>query len=404
MIKATQDSPPSDLLREPAEVRLKYFKALTIGHPLLMSAFEEVLSAILDSIPGSIILLFGPTGIGKTTLLERLCERLTELLLSDLKKNKGRFPVILVRLDSPLPGKFDWKDYFRSLLIELKEPEVERKIDIDQWPHKKPDNDLVTSTLEKESNNHISGGGMRVAARQALKYRNPLAVLVDDAQHFGQIGSGRKLLDQVNIIKSMAEKSRVIHVLSGTYELLPFLNLNGQLSRRSIDIHFGRYHADDASQQEEFINALYTFQQCLPLDEKPNLISRWDYFYEGSIGCVGILKDWLTRSLALALKEECHTLLPEHLNRRALSTAKRASILREILTGEKDLKEEESVRAQLRLSMGLKQEIKELKPKSADNNRIEKPSENTPNSNQKRRKRQVGRRNPKRDKIGKKVA
>jgi hypothetical protein len=404
MAKANQDLSPSELLRESPEARLEYFKTCTIKHPMLADAFEEVRSAILDSIPGSIILLFGPTGAGKTTLLERLCKSLMEYLLEDLKRNKGRFPIVLVQLDSPLPGKFDWRDYFRSILIELREPEIERKLNVDEWPTKKLDNNFITRILEKESNNHISGGAMRVSARQALKNRKPLAVLVDDAQHFGQIGSGRKLLNQLNIIKSLAEKSEVIHVLCGTYELLPFLNLNGQLSRRIIDVHFGRYHADDEMQREAFISVLYTFQHYLPLNETPDLVSQWDYFYEGSVGCVGILKDWLTRAFALALTEKSHILLPKHLEKRVLSIAKRDSILREILTGEEELKEQEATRAQLRLAMGLKQEIRELTFTAEEDNHTEDNSAQASNTRPKRRNRSVGKRSPTRDKIGTKVA
>lgn len=403
MTKAAQDPAPKDLLLQPAKVRLEYFKTRTIKHPLLVNAFKEVRSAVLDSSPGSIIQLFGPPGAGKTTLLERLSESLTELLLPELEKDRGRIPIALVRLDSPLPGKFQWKDFFRSLLTELKEPQLERKINIkgrDEEDQNSPD---VTKILRLDSNDHISCGAMRVSAMQALKYRNPLAVLVDDSQHFGQIGSGRKLLDQVNIIKSMAEKSRVTIVLAGTYELLPFLNLNGQLSRRSIDVHFGRYHADEDEHQTAFTNALYTFQQYLPLDETPDLCSHWDYFYEGSVGCIGILKDWLNRSLALALEEKKRTLLPEHLERRILTVRKRASILNEILTGERNL-EEESDRAQLRIQMGLEQEIKQLTLSVAENKQVAGNSDHVAHTRQKRRKRQAGRRNPKRDKVDKQVA
>jgi hypothetical protein len=73
------------------------------------------------------------------------------------------------------------------------------------------------------------------------------------------------------------------------------------ISHPSVDIHLGRYHAEIESQRQHFINALYTFQDRIPLTEKPDLVSKWDYFYERSIGCVGVLKDWLTRSLALVL-------------------------------------------------------------------------------------------------------
>ncbi len=37
----------------------------------------------------------------------------------------------------------------------------------------------------------------------------------------------------------------ILHCLLGTYELLTFRNLSGQLSRRSIHIHFPRYQVDN---------------------------------------------------------------------------------------------------------------------------------------------------------------
>jgi len=38
----------------------------------------------------------------------------------------------------------------------------------------------------------------------------------------------------------MANQTKIVHVLLGTYELLALRNLSGQLSRRSLDIHFCR--------------------------------------------------------------------------------------------------------------------------------------------------------------------
>src|SRR6266487_5801284 len=42
-------------------------------------------------------------------------------------------------------------------------------------------------------------------------------------------------------------------------------------------------------------------------------IQRWWYFFEGSIGCIGILKQWLVRSLYRALREESPELTRAHL-------------------------------------------------------------------------------------------
>jgi hypothetical protein len=34
------------------------------------------------------------------------------------------------------------------------------------------------------------------------------------------------------------------------------------------------------------------------------LLQHWPYFYERSIGCIGVLKDWLIRAVAASLADE----------------------------------------------------------------------------------------------------
>jgi hypothetical protein len=145
---------------------------------------------------------------------------------------------------------------------------------------------------------------------------------------------------------------------------------------------------------------LYTFQQRLPLEETPDLASRWDYFYERSIGCVGILKDWLTRSLALALEAQSSTLCLKYIEQRALSIAQCNAILSEAIIYEKELEERDGGQESLRKRLGL-----EAKP-SQDAQTTISPSDTkqSPNISPTRHKGRVGVRNPKRDKIGVKVA
>jgi hypothetical protein len=52
------------------------------------------------------------------------------------------------------------------------------------------------------------------------------------------------------------------------------------------------------------------------------LIQRWWYFFEGSIGCIGILKQWLVRALYRALRDECTELTRTHLEKSVLPDAK----------------------------------------------------------------------------------
>ena len=104
-------------------------------------------------------------------------------------------------------------------------------------------------------------------------------------------------------------------MLIGTYELLALRNLSAQLSRRSVDVHFRRYRAEHNDELKAFKNVLWSFQNHLPLHEQPDLIGEWDYFYERSVGCIGVLKVWLTRALAKALKDGGKVLAHKHLEK-----------------------------------------------------------------------------------------
>jgi len=143
--------------------------------------------------------------------------------------------------------------------------------------------------------------------------------MIDEAQHLSKMASGRRLLDQLDVVKSIANQTRIVHVLFGTYDLLAFRNLNGQLSRRSLDVHFPRYRAESASERQVFINILQSFAHHMPLAEPPDLAANWELLYERSIGCVGILKQWLMRALYSVLRCGGKTIARKDLEAQALS-------------------------------------------------------------------------------------
>src|SRR4029434_2123935 len=97
-----------------------------------------------------------------------------------------------------------------------------------------------------------AGAEYHHAVERALAFRRPVAILIDEAQHLARIGSGRRVSDQLDVIKSLANRTKTVHVLIGTYELLAFRNLSAQLSRRSIDIHFPRYRLANPGDAKSF--------------------------------------------------------------------------------------------------------------------------------------------------------
>jgi hypothetical protein len=85
--------------------------------------------------------------------------------------------------------------------------------------------------------------------------------------------------------------------------LLNFGKLNGQIGRRCLPVHFSRYRLEREADCLEFQSALVSLLEQVPLrcDVETLVGSYWVYFYEGCIGCIGVLKDWLMRAVSASL-------------------------------------------------------------------------------------------------------
>ena len=77
---------PRELLTRPWNARLQYFKGYTVAHPRLVAARDSLLAAIHEMAPNSLILVLGPTGVGKTTLRMKIEQLMTTELLADLRR------------------------------------------------------------------------------------------------------------------------------------------------------------------------------------------------------------------------------------------------------------------------------------------------------------------------------
>ncbi|MHC5761612.1 ATP-binding protein [Nostoc sp.] len=369
---------PLELLTRPATERLAYFENYTVAHPRLKEVYEILMRTIAEPAGASFIFVYGPSGIGKTTLRLRVEQKLTEIALPKLESDRSRVPVVGVEAVAPESRNFNWKDYYTRALIALEEPLIDHKFDYGVRGISR-DN---FGKINVESK--VVAPALRRALENALIHRHPDVFFVDEAQHFGKMASGYKLQDQLDF-KSVANMTGILHCLLGTYELLTFRNLSGQLSRRSVDIHFRRYCADNSEDVQAFKSVLLTFQQQMPLAEAPDLVSHWEYFYERTLGCVGILKNWLTRVLKDALDRQATTVTLKDLQKRAWSVAQCQRMFKEIQEGERQLSETETDVQNLRSALGLG-----AKP-------IVLPEE-TPKTTRPPRK--VGKRKAKRDPIG----
>jgi hypothetical protein len=338
---------PEDLLQCAPRDRLAYFKAYTVRHTRLERAFTELIQAISEPANAAYILLVGPTGVGKTTLRLGIERHLIAAVSAALDGHAGRLPVCSTTAVGPDSGTFNWKDYYRRALQALQEPLIGDKVAIGE--HEAPQRGGARLAVASSAESPV----LRRALEHALQYRRPQAFIVDEAQHFLKVASGRRLQDQMDSIKSLADYGETVHVLLGTYDLLALQTLNGQVIRRGITLHFPRYRAERPEDVVAFQRVLVSFEQQLPVRVKPDLLALWPYCFERSLGCVGVLKDWLTRALATALAEDATTVTPAHLRRHALAAAGCERMLSEALHGEEQLAEQEEAVVRLRFRLGL---------------------------------------------------
>ena len=291
------ESFPPELLAQPVGTRLEYFEQrCLICHPRLQEALETILQSICPpgegtSVrrPGTMVLVIGPSRVGKTTLIRLLEEQLLARGRALMASDPGFIPFASILATGPGTNRFEWGEYYRAVLRALHDPFVDGKI---------------ARIRTKE---------LREAMETALLERKPLAIIVDEAHHLAEAAMGSRLQSQLNHLKHFENATGVSHMLVGTYEMRRFRKVNAQLACRSIDVHFPRYDATIEQDAQIFQSVVWALQRQLPVEKEPPLLDHWEFLYARSIGCIGLLKMHLNRALNLALAEKAKTVTLAHL-------------------------------------------------------------------------------------------
>src|SRR2546426_417831 len=332
------ESFPPELLTLPVGARQEYFEQrCLISHPRLQEALETIMQAICSpgegaSVrrPGTMVLVIGPSRVGKTTLIRMLEERVLATGKALLAPDPSFIPFASILAAGPGTNRFEWAEYYRAVLRALHDPFVDGK---------------VAQIRTKE---------LREAMETALLERKPLAIIVDEAHHLAEAARGSRLQSQLNHLKHFENATGVSHILVGTYEMRPFRKVNAQLACRSVDVHFPRYDAAIDADAQVFQSVVWALQRQLPVEKEPALIDHWEFLYARSIGCIGWLKMHLNRALNLALTEQAKTVTLAHLRKTVPAETRVELALRNALESEAELAESDGADERLLTLLGLR--------------------------------------------------
>lgn len=303
------------------------FKVKIVKHQRMADA-EKAMVTLMSNTPNKrIAYLTGPTGVGKTSLLKICMRRIFRMEEDAMKADSGYIPVSLVELRNPERGVFDWTLLYRDILHSLNEPLIDKKKLIETDPRVK----LLLNDLSVKSRSLTI---YRDAADSAMRNRRLQTLLLDEGQHILRTASGRSLRGQLDTIKTRVSLTGVMHILSGTYDLLDGLDLSGQLSRRRELIHISRYVPTEPRDRKAFAAALDTLADDLPLKLPASFLNDLDFIFVKTLGCVGVLKDWLSDSLYIALERGDRSITHAVLKQHALSNRQLTIMLEEARQGE----------------------------------------------------------------------
>ncbi len=310
--------------------KLAYFWRVRVKHPRVASILDDLGTMVLPGSGTDIALVIGPTGAGKTTLGTSLLERIIKAHHAEMLEDLSFIPAVMISAPSSGEKKFAWRIFYIKLGKALIDPLIDKKQEFR----------LSDGRLSVKQ---VTGGstvaGLRMAVEDALRYRNTLLVIIDEAVHLIRNARGDALAAHMDALKALTvlEGVNLTLALIGSYDLYQLMGLSGQVARRTAIVHFQRYRPGIPEDEKAFTKSIAKLQAFYPIKGVPDLTPWSGELIQSCIGCVGTMKETMQRALAFALLQNNGKWSDACLAKALLTEGQVTSILEETLKGEVEI-------------------------------------------------------------------